>query len=264
MTEFEIFRDFTLGENQAVKVLLIEQDEDYAEIIKTLLKRDNVEIEYVKNAPEGLDKIQGENYDLVILNARQNALNDEITLLEQIRRNSVVPIIALNEMSEEEAGVNMVLEGADYDLQKPFTPRRLRAAVTAVLRRSEVGGLENTEPMLPEMLQTGGLTLSLGRLEATVNNNAKPISLSAREFSLLQFLMTNPNRAFTREELAARAWGWASGSKTTAKAQSAGEMRAIDSTIKRLRSKIEEDTRNPRYIVTERNVGYRFVAKEEE
>ena len=88
--------------------------------------------------------------------------------------------------------------------------------------------------------------MSLGRLEANVNN--KKINLSAREFSLLQFLMTNPNRIFAREELAARAWGWSQD----------GEIRAIDSTIKRLRSKIEDDTRHPRFIQTERNEGYRF------
>jgi two-component system response regulator VicR len=77
--------------------------------------------------------------------------------------------------------------------------------------------------------------------------------LSAREFSLLQFLMTNPNRIFAREELAARAWGWSQD----------GEIRAIDSTIKRLRSKIEDDTRHPRFILTERNEGYRFNAVED-
>lgn len=246
LSQVEAFRDFSLGESEEVRVLIIEQDEDYAEIIQTLLRRNSLKVEYVKNAQDALGTLRTETFDLIFLSAKLNDVENDGTLLETIRQSSVVPIIALNDFDEEN-GANLVLEGADYDLQKPFTPRRLRAAVTAVLRRSELGGIENSDPVLPETLETGGLTLSLGRLEVTVNN--KRLNLSAREFSLLQFLMSNPNRAFTREELAARAWGWDKG----------GEMRAIDSTIKRLRSKIENDTRSPHYILTERNVGYSFV-----
>lgn len=257
LSQVEAFRDFSLGESEEVRVLIIEQDQDYAEIIETLLRRSNLKVEYVKTAQDALKSLSSETYDLIFLSSRLNEVENKATLLETIRQTSVVPIIALNDLNEEENGVSLMLEGADYDLQKPFTPRRLRAAVTAVLRRSELGGAENSEPVLPETLQTGGLILSLGRLEVTVNN--KRLNLSAREFSLLQFLMSNPNRAFTREELAARAWGWAEGNDNHKKGKKMqGEMRAVDSTIKRLRSKIEDNTRNPDYILTERNVGYRF------
>lgn len=248
MVATEVFNAFDLNEIESVKILAIEQDEDYLGILSTLLTTDNIQLEGVKNAQESLEKLANGDYDLIILSGSINALSDGSSLMEQIRKSTIVPIIALIEPPDEENGINLVLDGADYDLQKPFTPRRLRAAVTAVLRRSEIGGLENTEPIMPETLSSGGLALSLGRLEANVNN--KKINLSAREFSLLQFLMTNPDRTFTREELAAQAWGWARG----------GEMRAVDSAIKRLRRKIEDDSRNPRFILTERNMGYRFNA----
>ena len=239
------FNSFELKEVHDVDVLLIENDEDYVDIICALLKSDNFRLNYVKTAQEALQKLKNNAYELILLNASLDASEDMSSLLNEIRKLTLVPIIALVE-TDVEAGTNIVLKGADYDLQKPFTPRRLRAAITAVLRRSEVGGSESVETVLPETITSGELALSLGRLELTVNH--KRISLSAREFSMLQFLMTNPDRAFTREELAAQAWGWAKG----------GEMRAVDSAIKRLRSKIEEDTRNPHFILTERNVGYRF------
>ncbi len=248
MTQVEAFRDFTLGENLDVRVLVVERDPDYADIIAILLGRDSLEVDVASSASEALEKLTADGYGLIFLSSKVNAMDEGSSLLQRIRQNSIVPIIALNDPNEEEPSLSLVLEGADYDLQKPFTPRRMRAAVTAVLRRSEIGSSENNEPVLPETLITGELSLSLGRLEVTINN--KKINLSAREFSLLQFLMTNPDKAFTREELAARAWGWAKG----------GEMRAIDSTIKRLRSKIEEDSRNPQYILTERNIGYRFAS----
>jgi two-component system response regulator VicR len=259
VSQVEAFREFSLEESLEVRVLVIEQDEDYANIIRTLLKRDSVTLDNAKNAQEATEKLRTGSYDLVFLSTLINQLGDNRTMLEEIRQSSVVPVIALIEASDEENGASLVLQGADYDLQKPFTPRRLRAAVTAVLRRSELGGAESSEPVLPELIESGGLCLSLGRLEVTINK--KQVPLSAREFSLLQFLMNNPNRVFTREELATRAWGWAKGSDKRSKG---GEMRAVDSTIKRLRSKIEQNSRQPRFIVTERNVGYRFVAHEDE
>jgi len=253
VTEVEAFRDFRLGEDLPVRILIIDSDVDYIEIITTLLKRDNITIEYVKNTQEALKQVSSDNFDLIFLNIELNGLDDGTTLLGKIRESSLVPVIALNELNDETDSLDLIMEGADYDLQKPFTPRRLRAAVTAVLRRSEMSEAENTDPVLPEVLETGGLSLSLGRLEVTVNG--VKASLSARAFSLLQFLMNNPDRTFTREELAVRAWGWAKNGEMQ------GEMRAIDSTIKRLRGKIERDSRNPRFILTERNIGYSFVSK---
>lgn len=264
-TQLEAFREYSLGEGQQVRVLVIEQDEDYAEIIQALLGRNNTTVEYVKNAQKALESLRSTTYDLIFLSANLNNLEQDGTLIETIRQSSIIPVIALNEQNDEENGAALVLDGADYDLQKPFTPRRLRAAVTAVLRRTEVGGLETSDPVLPDTIESGGLTLSLGRLEVTVKGKRQP--LSAREFSLLQFLMSNPGRAFTREELAIRAWGWAENGENKNKKGNKkiqGEMRAIDSTIKRLRSKIEEDSRAPRYILTERNVGYRFVGETDE
>lgn len=247
MITVESFRSFELEEVNNVKLLVIESDQDYVNILQALLGTNNFEISAVADPEKSLAKLADKNFDLIILNA---ALNDpdkdgKENLLDRIRKITLTPIIALLEIPDEQDDATLVLEGADYTLQKPFTPRRLRAAITAVLRRTEIGA-RASEPLLPETLTSGDLTLSLGRLEIIINN--KKLNLSAREFSLLQFLMANPDRAFTREELAAQAWGWAKG----------GEMRAVDSSIKRLRQKIEKDTRRPDYILTERNIGYRF------
>lgn len=248
----EDFKSFSLIDLQAVKVLIVEQEQDYVDILQALLKPANFTISIANNQRASTDLVQNQTFDLIILGSlttEPDEINGQTRLIDAIRQYTTVPIIALVQEQDEENGSNLVLEGADYDLQKPFTPRRLRAAITAVLRRSELGGNEISEPVLSETLSSGNLSLSLGRLELILNG--KTINLSAREFSLLQFLMANPDRAFTREELAAQAWGWAKG----------GEMRAVDSSIKRLRQKIEADTRHPQYIVTERNIGYRFNSR---
>ncbi len=252
MTQLEVFNKFSLKSGLAVKVLVIEQDQDYADIIGTLLKGVIEKVDYVKTSEEGLERVLNGNYGLVFLDSKFSNSGAKENLITRIRQESSVPVIGLNNLVDEEKGLNLVMNGADYDLQKPFTPRRLRAAVTAVLRRSQMGAAKNgtkNDPLFPENINSNGLSLSLGRLEVSINN--KKISLSSREFALLQLMMTNPKRAFTREELAARAWGWAKG----------GEMRAVDSTIKRLRRKIEEKGRHPQFILTERNIGYRFYSE---
>lgn len=245
MITIDSFRDFELEEVSNVKLLVIENDTDYVTILQALLA-ENFKLTSFAKAEDALTKLQADNFDLIILSSALNDLKDGSNLIDRLRQVTLTPIIALVEIPDEEKDASLVLEGADYALQKPFTPRRLRAAITAVLRRSEVGASVPSEPLLPESLTSGNLTLNLGRLEILINN--KKTNLSAREFSLLQFLMANPDKAFTREELAAQAWGWAKG----------GEMRAVDSAIKRLRQKIEKNTRQPSYIVTERNIGYKF------
>lgn len=246
------FNSFSIVDLQEVKVLIVEQEEDYVDVLQALLKPVNFTLSIATHQREALNLIQSQSFDLIIIGSlagEGGQTTEQNKLIDTIRQTTTVPIIALVQAQDEENGSNLVLDGADYDLQKPFTPRRLRAAITAVLRRSELGGSEAIDPVMPETLNSGNLSLSLGRLEIILNG--KRISLSAREFSLLQFLMANPDRTFTREELAAQAWGWAVG----------GEMRAIDSSIKRLRQKVEADTRHPEYIITERNMGYRFNSK---
>lgn len=252
MVATDLFNSFVLAEVQEVAILVVEQDKDYINILKALLGGENFKFDVTLTAGEALEKLEATDYDLIILNADLNDLNHDKTLLAQVRTRSIAPVIALVNEGEAKAGLALLEEGADYDLVKPFTPQRLKAAVTAALRRNEVCNPEPvfTETILPESIRSGGLELSLGRLEAKINH--KKINLSAREFSLLQFLMTNPNRIFTREELAARVWGWVSDD---------GGFRAVDSAIKRLRSKIEDDTRHPRFILTERNEGYLFNGK---
>jgi two-component system response regulator VicR len=252
MVSTDVFNSFSLEGVEKVNVLVVEQDEDYISILKAILSGENFNFDVTISPEEALENLENSTYELIILNANLNKLANGQTVLSQIRSRSISPVITLVDENEAEAaGLALLEEGADYDLVKPFTPQRLKAAVTAALRRNEVcqPGPEG-DTILPDFIKTGGLELSLGRLEANVNN--KKINLSAREFSLLQFLMTNPNRIFAREELAARAWGWSQD----------GEIRAIDSTIKRLRNKIEDDTRHPRFILTERNEGYLFNARE--
>lgn len=253
MVATEQFNSFVLQEVKEVNILLVEKDEDYISILQAVLSGENFIFDTTFTNKGALEKLEEKDYDLIILNAALNQVKSGKNLLDQIRTRTISPVIILVDEKDADIGLGLMEAGADYDLVKPFSPHRLKAAVTAALRRNEVCTPEPApvETILPESIRTGAVELSLGRLEAVVNN--KKINLSAREFSLLQFLMTNPNRIFTRKELAEKAWGWTQN----------GEIRAIDSTIKRLRSKIEDDTRHPQFILTERNEGYLFNANKE-
>ena len=169
------------------------------------------------------------------------------TLLRALREERPdldTPLVALSEPDAPEPQVRDVLECADGDLPKPFSPRRLRATLRTVTRRGRAARLSG---MLPPEVRVGDLTVASGRLEASVGD--RRVELSPREFSLLHFMLAHPGTVFTREELSHHAWGWAH----------TEDSRAVDNTVRRLRQKIESAPRQPRYIVTERGAGYRLA-----
>ena len=245
--------------------LLVEPDEEYAALSTVLLRRDGWDVAHV---PEPLEALRRALLDggvtLALVDASLSLAHDPaagaesgsgeassepagsaVPLLKRIREATTTLLIAL---SHAEAGpdvVQRVLEYADYELVKPFSPRRFRAAVHAVLRRGRAAARPG---QIPAELRVGDLAISAGRLQVAVGD--RTVELSPREFSLLHVLLANAGSVFTREELARTAWGW----------RSSVESRAVDNAIRRLRQKIEPDPAQPRYVLTERGTGYRLVA----
>ena len=226
------------------RALVVERDESYAALASTLLRRDGWEVELEPDGPAALQRLHADGYNVVLVDTAAAMLENGESLLAQIRGASDAPVIVLSAQEDREEVVEEALDRADYDLVKPFSPRRFRAAVRVVSRRGRVGA---GGPTLPSEVRVGDVTMSFGRLEVVVGE--RRVELSPREFALLHLMLAHPGTVFTREELARLAWGW----------RGHTDSRAIDNSVRRLRQKIEPDSRQPRYIVTERGAGYRFA-----
>lgn len=235
------------------RALIIERDDDYASLISSLLTREGWEALRERDAGAGLARLTADEkteFDVVLVNTPVDPINGARSALSALRGATRAPLIALcdEEATDErvEQGVQQAVDDADYNLVKPFSPRRFRAAVRAVARRGRVGSASR----LPAEVRVGSVTMSYGRLEVVVEG--RRVELSPREFALLHLLLANPGTVFTRDELARLAWGW----KETA------ESRAVDNTVQRLRQKIELTPKRPRYLLTERGTGYSFASPE--
>lgn len=225
-------------------ILLLETDDVYADAIRSILERDGWVVTHVRSVEDALPHAQNGTTALVIeaLPSAAEGGNSALGALRQISPSK--PIVALTEPDVTEAVVRDVLQHADTEVAKPFSPRRLRAAVRSVARR----GRRNVPLVeLPAEARVGDLTVSAGQLLARVGERV--VSLSPREFSLLHFLVAHPGAVFTREELAHHAWGWSE----------SVDSRAIDNAVSRLRRKIEPGANEPTYLLTERGEGYRLA-----
>ena len=233
------------------RALIIEQDDDYAALMSTLLDREGWQSLRERDPLSGLDHLKQDakpGFDIILVSTPAEPVNGGLSTLSAIRGASTAPLIALcdEDASEEriERGVTQAVELADYNLVKPFSPRRFRAAVRAVSRRGRVGAAAAT----PTEVRVGSVTMSYGRLEVVVDG--RRVELSPREFALLHLLLANPGTVFTRDELARLAWGW----------KESAESRAVDNTVQRLRRKIELHPKRPRYLLTDRGTGYSFAS----
>jgi len=191
------------------------------------------------NGREALFAARDHKPDLIVLDLMMPEMDGwEVMRLHRRERNT--PIIMLTARVDDVDKIAGLEMGADDYLTKPFSPRELIARVRAVLRRTGTAAEE------PEILRAGDLVLDVSARSLTQEGQLIP--LTPMEFDLLEVLMGNPGRAFSRLDLLENTQGYAY----------AGYERTIDVHIKNLRKKIEEDTANPQYILTVFGVGYRF------
>ena len=167
-----------------------------------------------------------------------------VELFRKLRALAPVPVVMLTARGDETDRILGLEMGADDYVAKPFSPRELVARVRAVLRRVQ-GGVETVEAGASPVLEAGDLRVDVAAREA--RRGGTVLTLTAREFELLAYLMRNPNRAFRREELLEAVWGYTFGDTST-----------VTVHVRRLREKIEADASQPRHLVTVWGVGYRF------
>jgi len=229
------------------KVLVVDDEKPISDIIRFNLTKEGYQIITAFDGEEALQQMKAEQPDLVLLDVMLPRL-DGFQVLKKIREGSQVPVIMLTAKEEEVDKVLGLELGADDYITKPFGMRELIARVKANLRRMEPAGADiaTGASVQNQMLEAGELKIDFERYEVT--KRAAIIELTLREFELLKFLATQDNQIFTREQLLKDVWGY----------EYFGDIRTVDVTVRRLREKVEDDSSNPKYILTKRGVGYYF------
>ncbi|QHI71650.1 response regulator transcription factor [Aminipila terrae] len=224
------------------KVLIVEDEPKIVEAVMAYLKKSGYNPFVAYDGEKALTLFHNVSPDLVILDLMLPKISGE-EVCKTIRRNSRVPIIMLTAKVSEEEMITGLNIGADDYVTKPFSPRELMARISSLLRRTDQG----VSPLFHTMSWNDN-DLEIDLNNHTVKKSGMEISLTPIEFKLLCVLIKYPKKTFTREELIGVVLG----------TDYEGFERTIDSHIKNLRSKIEDDTANPRYILTVRGLGYKF------
>lgn len=220
------------------RVLVVDDDATVREVVVSYLRAHRHEVAEAGDGELALRTLAGWSADLVVLDLMLPGI-DGLEVCRRLRRDSEVPIIMLTARGEETDRVAGLEHGADDYVVKPFSPRELALRVDSVLRR--VGDAPN----LPDVLTDGDLVVDGPRHAATLRGER--LTLTAREFDLLRFLVARPGTAFSREQLLHEVWGWSFGDHST-----------VTVHVRRLRQKIETDPTHPVRLVTVWGVGYRW------
>jgi DNA-binding response OmpR family regulator len=225
------------------KVLVIEDDKSIADLLEIHLKDLNCNVTTVLDGRDGLKTATSESFDLIVLDLMLPGLNG-LEICKSVRKRDIyTPILMLTSKSEEFDKVLGLEVGADDYLTKPFSIREFIARVKAILRR--------VDAIQKEIGSDADIVVSDLSIEVTkrkVSLKGERIDLTPKEFDLLHLLASHPGKTYTREQLLNILWGY----------QYNGYEHTVNSHINRLRSKIEPDISNPKYILTSWGVGYRF------
>ena len=224
------------------KILVVDDETKIVDILTFNLRKEGYETIEANDGEAGLALALSENPDLVLLDIMMPKM-DGYEVCKQLRKTSQVPVIMLTAKAEETDKVLSFELGADDYITKPFGVKELIARVMANLRRSH--SPKQTDSA--NRLIFGELNIDLDLYEVKRGNET--IDLTRREFELVKFLATQNNHVFTREVLLEKVWGY----------EYFGDVRTVDVTIRRLRTKLEITPDTPTYILTKRGVGYHFT-----
>lgn len=230
-------------------ILIVEDDKDLSELIKIQLSDLEFKIDQSYNGTEAFSKASENKYSMIILDVMLPGM-DGFEICRKIRaEDSKTPILMLTAKAEEIDKIMGLEFGADDYLTKPFSIRELTARVKALLRRSQTSDAQQN--CAQESIEYG--ELSIYPIKRTICLGNEQLELTSKEFELLLLFANNPGRAYSRQQLLDVVWGY----------QYNGYSHTVNSHINRLRSKIEKDPSNPKYIQTVWGVGYRFIEIEE-
>jgi two-component system, OmpR family, response regulator RegX3 len=226
---------------QRVNVLVVEDEESFIDALEVGLDREGFDVTIARDGQAALTSFAKDHFDVVLLDLMLPKMSG-LDVCRSIRATSSVPIIVVSAKGEEVDMVLMLEIGADDYVTKPYRLRELVARIRAVLRRRGVHEEYETD----ELISLGNVRMDIDARRCYVND--KEIKLRKKEFALLRLLLENPGRVLTREVLIDRVWG----------NDYVGDTKTLDVHIKRLRTLIEQDPKNPTHITTVRGVGYRY------
>ena len=225
-----------------INILLVEDEESFVDALTIGLDREGFDVAIARDGQQAVALFAKDTFDIVLLDLMLPKMSG-LDVCRQIRASSEVPIIIVSAKGEEVDMVLMLELGADDYVTKPYRLRELVARIRAVLRRRETH--ENVVASDDE-IQLGPIRMDIDARRCYVDG--EEIKLRKKEFALLRLLLENPGRVLTREVLIDRIWG----------SDYVGDTKTLDVHIKRLRTLIEDNPKNPEHITTVRGVGYRY------
>lgn len=224
-----------------MKILVVDDEELLVKGIRFNLQNDGYEVITGFNGLEAVTLAQSQSPDLIILDVMMPQM-DGLTACSKIREFSNVPIILLTAKAEDMDKLMGFDNGADDYLTKPFNILELKARIRALLRRSGAATQKDED----KLLTIDSISLDLDARDAY--RSGQLVDLTAKEFDVIEFLMRNPNRVYSREALLDTIWTY----------EYRSDIRTVDVHIRRLREKLEDNPAEPNYIITKWGVGYYF------
>ena len=226
-----------------MKILVVDDEKLLVKGIRFNLENEGYDVITGSDGMEAVELAGSENPDLIVLDLMMPRL-DGLEACGKIREFSDVPIIMLTAMADDMDKLMGFEHGADDYLTKPFNILELKARIKALLRRSKSGRRQEEKP--DSRLVCEHITLDRDARDAF--NDGKLVDLTAKEFDLMELLMRNPNRVYSREALLNAIWGY----------DTSSDIRTVDVHIRRLREKLERSPAAPEHIMTKWGVGYYF------
>ncbi len=223
------------------KVLVVDDEKLIVKGIRFSLEQDGMEVDCAYDGEEALEAAKKKEYDIILLDVMLPKLTG-FEVCQQIREFSSMPIIMLTAKGDDMDKILGLEYGADDYITKPFNILEVKARIKAIIRRSSKKAAENQA----KVVKFEDLKMDCESRRVYISN--KEVNLTAKEFDLLELLIFNPNKVYSRDNLLNLVWGY----------DYPGDVRTVDVHIRRLREKIEDNPSEPKYIHTKWGVGYFF------
>jgi len=236
-------------DKEEIQILLAEDEDSTRQLLQFSLEREGYKVVAVRDGSEALQAFAADTFDMVILDVNMPIL-DGWTVCAELRKRTDVPIMMLTANARPDDIVHGIRLGADNYVTKPFTLKELRARVQAVLRRAKQKSYLDSA----NIITCGEITLNETTCEVTVRDNK--VDLTPNEYRLLKYFMDNPDTAISKEDLLTAVWDY--------QYQFCEDLNFIRVTIRRLRSKVEENSSSPKYLKTVHGRGYKLCTIEPE
>ena len=229
----------------AKKALVVDDEKLIVKGIRFSLEQDGMEVDCAYDGEEALSMVKEKEYDMILLDLMLPKM-DGLEVCQQIREFSNVPIVMLTAKGEDMDKILGLEYGADDYITKPFNILEVKARIKAIMRRSSKREAKEQENSSIRMF--GAMKVDIDSRRVFIDE--KEVNLTVKEFDLLELLMNNPNKVYSREKLLNDVWGY----------EYLGDVRTVDVHVRRLREKIEKIPSEPKFIHTKWGVGYYFQA----